>query len=157
MEYIYRLLNIPWYYYGMAIMFGFIVRLKTKNIAYALLVFYVFAIFVGTVLCRKPFIGNHFQPKPFWSWEKWQEKKEQIVFNIIMYVPIGLLVGYLWKWKGLIGAIVFSTFIELIQLVTKTGLCEFDDVIHNSLGAVIGISIILLIESKRKMIAGKRT
>ena len=36
---------------------------------------------------------------------------------------------------------VFSSVIELSQLVLKRGLCEFDDVFHNTLGCVIGYGV----------------
>ena len=35
--------------------------------------------------------------------------------------------------------------IELLQLVSSRGLCEFDDVLHNTAGAVIGILIVIVI------------
>lgn len=38
-----------------------------------------------------------------------------------------------------------SVAVEILQLVTGRGLCEIDDVIHNSLGATIGVSIVMLI------------
>lgn len=34
--------------------------------------------------------------------------------------------------------------IEVLQLITRRGLCEFDDVIHNMIGAAIGIAVALL-------------
>lgn len=33
--------------------------------------------------------------------------------------------------------------IEILQLVTARGLCEFDDVIHNVIGAVIGVGVVV--------------
>lgn len=35
--------------------------------------------------------------------------------------------------------------IEVLQLISQKGLCEFDDVIHNVIGAVIGISLYMAI------------
>ena len=34
--------------------------------------------------------------------------------------------------------------IEILQLVTSRGLCEFDDVFHNMIGAVIGVGIVMI-------------
>jgi len=59
-----------------------------------------------------------------------------------MFVPVGVVTGWLWKWKGLWFAVGLSIVIELLQLITARGLCEFDDVFHNMIGAVMGILII---------------
>lgn len=66
-------------------------------------------------------------------------QKEQILTNVIMFVPVGVLVGWIWHWRGLWVAAGLSVFIEVLQLITARGLCEFDDVIHNCFGAVVGI------------------
>ena len=66
-----------------------------------------------------------------------------------MFVPVGLLCGQLWKWKGLWVAAGLSIVIELLQVITARGLCEFDDVIHNMIGAVIGTGVMLLYLKKR--------
>lgn len=42
--------------------------------------------------------------------------------------------------------------IEFLQLVTSRGLCEFDDVIHNMIGAVIGLGIVMV---GRKLFKGE--
>ena len=39
-----------------------------------------------------------------------------------------------------------SVEIELFQLITARGLCEFDDVLHNVLGAIIGVGIVILVD-----------
>ena len=61
-----------------------------------------------------------------------------------MFVPVGILVSCLWERKGLLIAIGLSLSIEILQLITQTGLCESDDVIHNTIGAVIGIGIVMV-------------
>lgn len=43
-------------------------------------------------------------------------------------------------------ALLFSASIEITQLVTKCGLFEFDDIFHNTLGAVVGSMIANVIE-----------
>ena len=52
-----------------------------------------------------------------------------------------MLAGRIWRWKGLWVAARLSIVIELLQLITARGLCEFDDVIHNMVGAVIGMGL----------------
>jgi glycopeptide antibiotics resistance protein len=109
------------------------------------LIGYAFLILAETVLIRKPFSGQHFNPELFWSWRQWKIQKNQILTNVIMFVPVGVLVGWIWRWRGLWTVAVLSIFIEILQLVTARGLCEFDDVIHNCFGAVIGIGVVMIV------------
>lgn len=70
----------------------------------------------------------------------------QIICNILMLMPLGFIlpvinhkirkVGYIF-----IISCTFSIFIEVVQLITGRGLCEFDDIFNNTLGAVIGFFI----------------
>lgn len=97
-------------------------------------------------MIRKPFSGQHFNPELFWSWRQWKIQKNQILTNVVMFVPVGVLAGRIWRWKGLWVAAGLSIVIELLQLITARGLREFDYVLHNVLGAVIGIGIVILVE-----------
>ena len=105
---------------------------------------YAFLILAETVLIRKPFQGEHIKLELLWSWKQWNVQKEQILTNVIMFVPVGVLAGRIWHWKGLWVAAGLSVFIEILQLVTARGLCEFDDVFHNMIGAVIGVGIVMI-------------
>ena len=71
-------------------------------------------------------------------------QKKQILANVIMFLPVGVLVGWIWRWRGLWVAAGLSIAIEFLQLVTSRGLCEFDDVFHNMFGAVIGVGIVMI-------------
>lgn len=114
------------------------------KLALGSLVGYAFLILAETVLIRKPFSGQHFNPEFFWSWRQWKIQKNQILTNVIMFAPIGVLTGHLWKWKGLWVSAGLTIAIELLQFITARGLCEFDDVFHNVIGAVIGIGIVMI-------------
>ena len=68
------------------------------------------------------------------------------ILNIVMLLPIGIFLplayGKKIDWKiGLLIGCCISFSIELLQLVLCRGLFEFDDIIHNSLGFLIGILI----------------
>lgn len=80
----------------------------------------------------------------FWSWKQWSVQKEQILTNVVMFIPVGVLAGKLWRWKGLWIGLGLSIAIELLQLVTARGLMEFDDVMHNMIGAVSGVGIMMM-------------
>ena len=104
---------------------------------------YTFLVLAETILIRKPFIGQHFQPELFWSWRVWNVQRGQIIANVIMFVPVGVLAGRIWRWKGLGFGVGLSCAVEMLQLITSRGLCEFDDVMHNAVGTVIGVGIVV--------------
>jgi hypothetical protein len=137
-------LDIPWWYYAIATLLGVAARRVWKKPSLGLLLGYAFLILAETVLIRKPFVGEHIKLELFWSWRVWNVQRGQIIANVIMFIPIGILAGWLWKWKGLWVAAGLSVFIEVLQLITARGLCEFDDVFHNMIGAVIGVGIVMV-------------
>ena len=63
--------------------------------------------------------------------------------NILLLFPAGILLPGLtgrklkW-WMGLLVGIAVSSAIEISQLLLCRGLFEFDDIIHNSLGCMLG-------------------
>ena len=120
-----------------------------KRPSLGLLVGYAFLILAETVLIRKPFVGEHIKPELFWSWKAWDKQSEQVIANIIMFVPVGVLAGHLWKWHGLFVTAGLSADIEILQLLSIRGLCEFDDVLHNMIGAAIGVIIAILAKNNK--------
>lgn len=143
-DYVFKLLDIPWWYYAIATLFGVTAWRLWKRPSLGLLMGYAFLILSETVLIRKPFQGEHIKLELFWSWKQWSVQKNQVLTNVIMFVPVGVLTGLLWKWRGLWVAVGLSIAIELLQFITARGLCEFDDVFHNMIGAVIGIRIVMI-------------
>ena len=149
-DYVFGLLDIPWWYYAVAVLLCVAVWRIWKKLSLGILAGYAFLILTETVLIRKPFIGEHIKLELFWSWKQWSVQKNQILTNVAMFIPIGALAGWLWKWKGLLVAAGFSIAIELLQLVTTRGLMEFDDVLHNMIGAVVGVGIVMVAGKKLK-------
>jgi glycopeptide antibiotics resistance protein len=71
---------------------------------------------------------------------------QQLVANVIMFVPLGQFLRETVKSKQRkwdIGCFAFfvSLAIEIIQYIFKIGTFEVDDLIHNTWGAVIGCCI----------------
>ena len=66
------------------------------------------------------------------------------MLNVVLFLPFGYLIpkmnpDYLAGYGfAVIGGVVTSTYIEGIQLVLHLGQCDIDDIIANSIGAVIG-------------------
>ena len=76
----------------------------------------------------------------FWSYRKMLESgalSSQVVYNIVLFVPLGFLSFLLFRAKGWIISFLLSVCVEALQYVTGTGLCEFDDVFSNTLGGLI--------------------
>ena len=79
---------------------------------------------------------------------------KDIVGNVLLYLPLGLLVGPalgVATWRGaLLVAGAFSLCIELSQLVLGVGsLASIDDMIYNVLGAAIGFGLFRLFRAGR--------
>ena len=103
---------------------------------------YLFFLLSETVLIRKP--GEmRYEFIPFWSWGR-ADLRTQIYTNILMFIPVGLLLGRR-GWRGVLFAAGCSMTIEVLQLVSKRGLFEFDDIIHNMMGAAIGFGLWILL------------
>lgn len=63
--------------------------------------------------------------------------------NIVAFVPFGLFLPFLSRksrsfCKVSLLSFEVSLFVEIIQLVTRVGSCDVDDVILNTLGGMIG-------------------
>lgn len=68
----------------------------------------------------------------------------QCVFNIAMYIPIGILLPrcfalFKQKKRVILVASIVAVLIEFIQGALGMGLFEVDDIINNVLGALIGV------------------
>ena len=74
----------------------------------------------------------------------------QLLINIVMLVPMGFLLPIIIhaKYKYLITmvlSLLMTLFIETMQLVSKCGSFEIDDVINNFIGAVLGMFLFVLL------------
>ena len=109
---------------------------------------------------------QRFELVPFWSYcAVWREGNMglaiQIVLNVVFFVPLGFALPLCFDyfrsiWRTVAVSAVFSAIIELIQGVFAIGLCEFDDVFHNTLGALVGYGLFLLCRRFYEAAFGKR-
>lgn len=113
----------------------------------------LFLMLYVTVIGRAPNENANVMLTPFWSIgamrdglvETYYEK----IYNVLFFIPLGALFGLFFRRKVmarhlLAGAIV-SISIELLQLLTRTGTCETDDVICNTLGCIMGALMVYAI------------
>ena len=125
-DYISRANCIPIWFFAVAAIVAITAGIISKKWSVGFLLGYVLIILGETVIFRTPTGRIHFQPQLFWSYEVWDIQKEQILANILAYIPLGLIAGKLWRWKGLLAGIGLSVTSELLQLITHRGLFEFD-------------------------------
>lgn len=69
-----------------------------------------------------------------------------LVGNVVIFIPFGFFVGIFQKepkriWPGILWSFNFSLAIELVQLVSRVGICDVDDIILNTLGGAAGILV----------------
>lgn len=90
--------------------------------------------------------------KPFSSykdaWYKFSMREwRNLILNICMFIPFGFLLPLCFNridraWKTYICGFLLTLFIEVTQLITGRGVFEADDIINNTLGAMIGYGIL---------------
>ena len=75
--------------------------------------------------------------------------------NVIGFLPFGFIVPVMHKkmesfWKVSLLGFMFSLCVETIQLITKVGCFDVDDLILNTLGAMIGCGAFLICNKFRR-------
>lgn len=115
-----------------------------RRIAGLLLVEYIFLIYCSTVIYRKGYEGAGYELIPFWSYNDPILFVENVM-NVVAFIPIGLLMAIsqpnMKWWRLLLIGIFLSVGIEALQFFFVKGFSEVDDVIHNTLGCMIGIAL----------------
>lgn len=126
------------------------------KLSLSLFITYMFLLLTSTLFTRETSVRNY-NLVPFWSYVSiWKYSSMTLLaenlLNIIMFMPVGFLlpgamgvsaadlVGRKHKWILWITyfGLGLSVMIEFMQLIFCKGLFEFDDMIHNTLGAILG-------------------
>ena len=143
-----------------------------RKIAAVVFVIYIFVVLYITLLGRTGHQELHISLVPFWSYWvmlrgvfralcqcDWRGVMQEVKFigyptwsslalNILLFVPLGMLTPIVIKSfgslkKNFIFAFLLSLSIEILQIITKKGWFDVDDVINNTLGTVIGFILYL--------------
>lgn len=125
-----------------------------RILAIILLYTYSFSVLSSTLFTRKYGV-TRYELTLFWSYFKIIKEQNtglliQVLLNCIMLFPVGFLLPFsiskYMSWRScLFISASFSTCIELSQLIFKLGLFEFDDIVHNVIGAMLGFGLAKLI------------
>lgn len=121
--------------------------------ALALLLFYISFMLSITLFERIATPYARYELVLFWSYRLIAEGDKnsffELFWNIVLFAPFGLLGSIVFQKRNKLpvlgSGILFSIIIELSQLFTHRGLFDFDDIIHNTVGTLIGIVACLVI------------
>lgn len=124
---------------------------KTQALLTMILLLFLGIVFGSTVFTRTV-TTRQYKLMPFWSWKEiilshdWSLLQENLL-NCILLLPMGVLLPLVLdrkiKLRTSFGmGVLVSFIIELSQLIFKRGLFEWDDMIHNGLGCMLGTAIV---------------
>ena len=128
---------------------------KGQCIAAILLSLYIVVLLYFTVVGRYSHEEYEYQINFFTSY-RWffqyngEQVLRQLLINFVMLMPVGFLLPVVIKAKHkylitMALSLLLTVFIETMQLITKCGSFEIDDIINNFVGAVIGMLIYMLL------------
>lgn len=112
---------------------------------------YVFLLLYITLGNRENSQGEEFCLIPFYSYYEYMhgktEKFRESMMNILLFYPLGLVARTVSDKKRIIfWGIFLSISIEVSQYIFHLGYAEVDDVIHNSLGVLIGAIVASMVK-----------
>lgn len=111
-----------------------------------LLAEYVFLLLCSTVFFRSD-VSDNVNFVPFKTYQEIKNGNKfllsQSIMNVAVFVPIGLLLAIAVKswYIALSMGVLISLCVEMLQYFFSKGYCEIDDVIHNTLGCLLGFSL----------------
>jgi len=110
----------------------------SRGIARCALISYIVTLLYITVFSRMPVKEIRLQLIPFFEFNR--IKGIGFVENMILFVPSGaLLLSFPLRARwGFVFGFCLSLCVEAIQYVTHRGVTDIDDLIANTLGAVLG-------------------
>ena len=123
-----------------------------KYIVKFMFIEYICLLYSSTVFYRPISEIRKYSIIPFWSYSN-SELFADNIMNVVVFVPLGILLGVLMIRLSLLRGVAqaflvgffLSASIEILQFVCKRGFSEVDDVIHNTLGCLIGYMIFLIL------------
>ena len=121
-------------------------------LALSILTFYLAFVFTLTIYARTVTPDATMQLSLFWSYKYIANGDKgmffEVFWNVVLFMPYGFLASIISKsrskWPVLLSGSLLSVVIELTQLFAHRGLFEYDDIVHNTLGTVIGIAFCLM-------------
>ena len=122
-----------------------------------MLISYCVLIFAATVFSRAKLEEKYWNSlinldiATVWKIPQWKygliDVATGVGLNILVFVPIGYLLGCLYMKPTIVLGISFliTLSIEMLQMLTKRGFFELPDILLNVIGSVIGYSIAAIV------------
>lgn len=139
---------------ALAVAIGFLAVRWNRRLAWTVAVVWVAALVYVAFVIRTPYAVPRVVFEPFHALKLFLKNMntapsrglgflEGAVLNLLMFVPVGYLVPVLWNrmntlWKVLLFGFGLSLGVELLQLATLRGMFDLDDLMNNTIGAVVG-------------------
>lgn len=125
-----------------------------KALSAAILSSYGYLLFLYTLVFRPVYDSPRYQLTLFWSYRRALNGSMYlayaIILNYVMLMPFGILLPVIMNDKvedkkrflcTILAGFFISATIECLQLISHRGLFEFDDILGNVCGVVIGYGI----------------
>lgn len=128
------------------------IRHQLQPIPLVLFFLYLAALLSVTLFVRIGSVQTDIQMEPFHKFreamntQKWEILQHNYQ-NVILFIPMGVLIPlinrhYFQKFSyAFFAGMIVSACIETIQYLFQLGTCDIDDIIANTLGAVVGFLI----------------
>ena len=163
--------DIPWWGYAIAIgifiigsAIAFIKRGRNEGLrlsAGLFLLLYVIVLYCSTVFFRATSTTIHYPFDFFWHYKDFAHGRllwlPEVIMNIAVFIPVGLALGLAFRkakgWQAVMAGMGVSVGIELLQWLFRKGFADVDDVMHNTLGCVVGYLLYRVL--KRVVVDGK--
>ena len=104
---------------------------------------YLIVIVMLTFFSREPGSRTDVNMRLFGTWGASAQSHAYVIENILLFIPFGIMFPMIGKkvsniFTCIIAAALFSIIIETVQYITARGFCQLDDIVMNTLGALIG-------------------
>lgn len=124
-----------------------------NSMVWFLLGVYLAVMFVTVFLSREPGSRQGIDMTLFGTWGETPQAHAFVIENILLFVPFGILYPLAvsatdrksdlskkidWEKFTVLWGFLISVGIETVQLMTERGYCQLDDVVMNTLGALVG-------------------
>ena len=131
-----------------------------KTVLATLTGIYIILLLLSTVFTRRIIDSPHYELSLLWSYRwghnvyGWKKVLWENTINIVMLIPVSVfLCDLLIHRKRYICVILLCFFlsacIECLQYVLRRGTMEIDDLLHNTIGACIGVLFFKLVRAKK--------
>ena len=133
---------------ALAVAAGLIALRHDRRLAWPLAAVWVIALIVVAFLIRRPYAAARAVFDPFHAVKLFLENRrpgflEGAALNLLIFIPVGYTVPVLFRradrwWKVLLTGFFVSLVVEILQLISRMGMFDLDDLMHNVIGTIIG-------------------